>query len=76
RGDTYGGWGYFANFGGRYAGNAAAIVGKGGNLNGLNFWMKKGGEKLWGDKVGKKNRFEKFDRGALQHFSQNVDLIN
>ncbi|PKU02999.1 hypothetical protein CWI51_10120, partial [Neisseria meningitidis] len=55
RGDTYGGWRYFANFGGRYAGNAAAIFGKGGNLNGFNFLMKKRGGKLWGDTGGKKN---------------------
>ncbi|WP_222572346.1 hypothetical protein, partial [Neisseria meningitidis] len=49
RGDTYGGWGFFAYFGGRFAGNAAAIFGKGGNLNGFYFWMKKRGGKLLGD---------------------------
>lgn len=42
RGDTYGGWRYLANLGDRYADNAAAIVGKDANLNGLNLWMKKG----------------------------------
>ncbi|AIZ21873.1 iron-regulated protein frpC [Neisseria meningitidis] len=76
RGDTYGGWRYLANLGDRYADNAAAIVGKDTNLNGLNLWMKKGVENLWDDTVGKKTRLEKFDRVALQHFSQYVDLIN
>ncbi|EJU71165.1 iron-regulated protein FrpC [Neisseria meningitidis 92045] len=76
RGDTYGGWRYLANLGDRYADNAAAIVGKDANLNGLNLWMKKGVENLWDDTVGKKTRLEKFDRVALQHFSQYVDLIN
>ncbi|MCL5683446.1 iron-regulated FrpC domain protein [Neisseria meningitidis] len=70
RGDTYGGWRYLANLGDRYADNAAAIVGKDANLNGLNLWMKKGVENLWDDTVGKKTRLEKFDRVALQHFSQ------
>ncbi|HGT4277827.1 TPA: hypothetical protein ACM245_001590, partial [Neisseria meningitidis] len=76
RGDTYGGWRYLANLGDRYADDAAAIVGKDANLNGLNLWMKKGVENLWDDTVGKKTRLEKFDRVALQHFSQYVDLIN
>ncbi|RQK16677.1 iron-regulated protein FrpC, partial [Neisseria meningitidis] len=76
RGDTYGGWRYLANLGDRYADDAAAIVGKDTNLNGLNLWMKKGVENLWDDTVGKKTRLEKFDRVALQHFSQYVDLIN
>ncbi|HEZ2256305.1 TPA: hypothetical protein WH401_002114 [Neisseria meningitidis] len=56
RGDTYGGWRYLANLGDRYADNAAAIVGKDANLNGLNLWMKKGVENLWDDTVGKKTR--------------------
>lgn len=76
RGDTYGGWRYLANLGDRYADNAAAIVGKDTNLNGLNLWMKKGVENLWDDTVGKKTRLEKFDRVALQHFRQYARLIN
>ncbi|HGH0089062.1 hypothetical protein [Neisseria meningitidis] len=54
RGDTYGGWRYLASLGDRYADDAAAIVGKDANLNGLNLWMKKGVENLWDDTVGKK----------------------
>ncbi|HEZ5882489.1 TPA: iron-regulated protein FrpC, partial [Neisseria meningitidis] len=76
RGDTYGGWRYLANLGDRYADDAAAIVGKDANLNGLNLWMKKGVENLWDDTVGKKTRLEKFDRVALQHFRQYARLIN
>ncbi|HEZ1705990.1 TPA: iron-regulated protein FrpC, partial [Neisseria meningitidis] len=76
RGDTYGGWRYLANLGDRYADDAAAIVGKDTNLNGLNLWMKKGVENLWDDTVGKKTRLEKFDRVALQHFRQYARLIN
>lgn len=76
RGDTYGGWRYLADLGDRYADNAAAIIGKDEDLNGLNLWMKRGVENLWDDTVGREARLEKFDRVALQHFEQYINLID
>ena len=76
RGDTYGGWRYLAGLGDRYADNAAAIIGSSEDLNGLNLWMKKAVEHLWDDTAGREARLEKFDRVALQHFSQYIELIN
>ena len=76
RGDTYGGWRYLTGLGDRYADNAAAIIGSSEDLNGLNLWMKKAVEHLWDDTAGREARLEKFDRVALQHFRQYVELID